>query len=166
MDNNKILPSLNELLQLEVLARQKGSGIEIDSLIGIWKFKSVWKKVVNKEDTFSSRILSLLDANLEIRKPSGEEETMNFAIGNSIKFGRMALRFTGRGDLMGLQPLLSFSFDKIEIVFDSQILFNHELSKPEGSKRPFFALIGMCPSSQWLAARGRGGGLALWLKDE
>ena len=35
----------------------------------------------------------------------------------------------------------------------------------EERNMPFFALIAMEERGQWLSARGRGGGLALWLRD-
>ena len=35
------LPSLDKLKELEKSARIEGSGIEFDSLLGLWKFNSV-----------------------------------------------------------------------------------------------------------------------------
>ena len=37
-------PSLDKLKELEKSARVDGSGIEFDSLLGLWKFNSVWKQ--------------------------------------------------------------------------------------------------------------------------
>ena len=38
------LPDKEKLLELEKLASSQGSGIEFDSLIGNWKFVTVWKE--------------------------------------------------------------------------------------------------------------------------
>ena len=39
MDGNRMdLPSLDKLKELEKSARVEGSGIEFDSLLGLWKF--------------------------------------------------------------------------------------------------------------------------------
>jgi hypothetical protein len=44
-------------------------------------------------------------------------------------------------------------------------LLNKALPTPNQKRTPFFALIERNPDG-WMAARGRGGGLALWrLKD-
>jgi hypothetical protein len=43
------------------------------------------------------------------------------------------------------------------------------LPKPAPNKQPFFALIGSDTTTdgvKWLAARGRGGGLALWVDQK
>jgi hypothetical protein len=41
------------------------------------------------------------------------------------------------------------------------VLFQKAIPSPAPQRLPFFALIARDPSG-WLAARGRGGGLALW----
>ena len=66
--------------------------------------------------------------------------------------------------MKGSQPLLPFFFDRIELKLGTSILFSRILERPDINKRPFFGLIGRDQSGQWLAARGRGGGLALWLR--
>ena len=54
--------------------------------------------------------------------------------------------------------------------FDPQLLgrftlLKKELPAPEEGREPFFALISRSPEG-WMAARGRGGGLAFWtLRD-
>jgi len=44
-------------------------------------------------------------------------------------------------------------------------IFNKELKKPEDKKMPFFSLVGISTKDNWLCARGRGGGLAIWVKS-
>ncbi|WP_413684430.1 hypothetical protein [Prochlorococcus sp. MIT 1011] len=44
------LPDKEKLLNLEKLAKDQGSGIQFESLIGNWKFVSVWKKDKDEED--------------------------------------------------------------------------------------------------------------------
>jgi len=43
-------------------------------------------------------------------------------------------------------------------------IFDMDLKKPEDKKMPFFSLIGISTKDNWLCARGRGGGLAIWVK--
>ena len=160
----KSLPASQELLSLEASARKQGSGIEINSLNGLWKFVSVWKQGKEKEDSFSSLMLRFFSASLELRQENGSHECTPLVIANSVAIGLLKLEFTGRGALKGSQPLLPFFFDRITVSFASRVLWSRPLDVPEEKERPFFALISMAPNEEWLAARGRGGGLALWLK--
>ena len=89
---------------------------------------------------------------------------MPLIISNSIQLGLLRLEFIGWGELKGKQPLLSFFFERMEIKIGQQLLFSRSLDAPEEKKRPFFALVGIAASGEWLSARGRGGGLAIWLK--
>ena len=50
LENKGRNPSIEKLIELEKTARLEGSGIEYDSLLGLWKFKSVWKQGSDKED--------------------------------------------------------------------------------------------------------------------
>ena len=155
-------PKLEELLELEKIARKYGSGIEFDSLIGLWKFNCVWKKGSDKEDSISSTLLKVLSASLELRNYEADNE--KFSIKNTIRIGIITLRFNGLAYLDRKQPLLPFFFDNIELIIGSIIIIKRSLPIPEEKKRPFFALISLDKNGKWLAARGKGGGLALWEK--
>jgi len=160
------LPSLDKLLELEKKARIEGSGIEYDSLLGLWKFYSVWKQGSDKKDSFSSTMLQVLSASLELKKDSQDNEKERITIANSIQFGLLSLRFSGIANLERKQPLLPFSFDWIQIKLASLTIHKRSLPTPEQKKRPFFALIAIDSNGKWLAARGKGGGLALWKRNE
>ena len=155
------LPDQERLISLEKIAQKNGSGINFESLIGSWRFHSVWKQKEDKEDLISSSLLRFFSAKLELNKNGSDK----FAITNSIKFGLLIIQFSGIGTLRGNQPLLPFFFDSIELKANSTILISRSLEAPEEKKRPFFALISMGENGRWLSARGRGGGLALWLKE-
>jgi hypothetical protein len=60
-----------------------------------------------------------------------------------------------------VRPLLVFRFELLELQLAGRTLLRRPLPAPEPQRLPFFALIAR-DSSGWLAARGRGGGLALW----
>jgi hypothetical protein len=79
---------------------------------------------------------------------------------NAVSLGPLELRFEGRARLAGPRPLLWFGFDQLQLRFGSQVLLQRALPPGPAQRQPFFALIGKGPD--WLAARGRGGGLALW----
>ena len=160
------LPSIDKLLELEKRSRVDGSGIEFNSLIGLWKFNSVWKQGSDTEDTISSTLLQILSASLKLKKNTNNTDDEIFIIANTIKFGLLTLKFSGSANLERKQPLLPFSFDCIQIDIASMTIFKKSLPKIEEKKRPFFALIAIDTDGDWLSARGKGGGLALWVREE
>ena len=159
------LPDQEKLLRLEKIARTEGSGIEFQSLIGLWKFNTVWKQGSHKEDKISSTLLQVLSANLELKQDLDNTEKKQFLISNSIQFGLLSLRFSGVANIERKQPLLPFSFNNIQIKILSLEILNKPLPIPEERKKPFFALIAVDSEGKWLSARGKGGGLALWERD-
>ena len=164
--NGIVLPSLEKLTEFEKKARVEGSGIDLDSLLGLWRFNSVWKQGSDKEDSISSTLLQVLSASLELKKETKNPEEEKCNIANSIKFGLIFLRFSGSANLERKQPLLFFSFDCIQIKLASLTILKRSLPTQDQKKRPFFALIAIDSESKWLSARGKGGGLALWVKDK
>ena len=159
------LPSLVKLIELEKIARVEGSGIDYDSLLGLWKFNSVWKQGSDKEDSISSTLLKVLSASLELKKDKQNPKKELFTIANSIQFGLLSIRFSGIANLEREQPLLPFSFDCLQIKLASLVILKRCLATPEQKKRPFFALIAIDSNGKWLSARGKGGGLALWERN-
>ena len=164
-DKRMALPSLDKLKELEKSARVEGSGIKFESLFGLWKFNSVWKQGSDKEDSISSTLLQVLSASLELKKDTQNPEEEKFTIANAIKFGLITLKFTGYANLERKQPLLPFSFDYIQIKLASLTILQRSLPTPDLKRRPFFALIAIDSKGKWLSARGKGGGLALWVQD-
>ena len=159
-------PSLDKLKDLEKRARVEGSGIEFDSLLGFWKFNSVWKQGSDTEDSISSTLLQVLSASLELKKDTQNPDQEKFIITNAIKFGILTLKFSGYANLERKQPLLAFSFNFIQIQIAKLTVLKRSLPATDYKKRPFFALIAIETNGRWLSARGKGGGLALWVKDK
>ena len=105
-----------------------------------------------------------MSARLEL-KSKNKEDQINYEIKNSINFGLLNIIFIGSAELKGLRPLLTFYFEELKISISSLPIFNKELKKPEDKKMPFFSLVGISTKDNWLCARGRGGGLAIWVKS-
>ncbi len=158
------LPTKAKLLDLEKITRSQGSGIEFDSLVGDWKFASVWKNDHDDKDSVFSSLLRVFSANLELKKDISTENPLGFSVVTSIKFGLFTIEFSGSGDLQGKQPLLSFILNRIELKSGSSILLSRSLKKPVKNEKSFFALIASEENGGWLSARGQGGALILWLK--
>ena len=160
----KDFPGIKELKLLEKNSQKNGSGIVYEELLGIWKFQYVWGKESDEIKNIPSSILQVLSAKLELKKKNKEDQ-LNFEIKNSINFGLLNITFIGRAELKGLRPLLTFYFEELIISISNFPIFNKELKKPEDKKMPFFSLIGISTKDKWMCARGRGGGLAIWIKS-
>ena len=156
-------PDFNEIKNLEKIANKDGSGIQFDDLLGFWKFQYVYKKGDTSIDNISSSILQVLSASLKLSKSKEQNDLTTFEIRNSIKFGFLSIDFAGKADLKGTRPLLSFYFDQLLIKFLNIPVITNSLKYIEPKKRPFFSLIALGKEKKWLCARGKGGGLAIWI---
>ena len=158
------LPAKEKLINLEKLAKDQGSGIEFESLIGNWKFVSVWKKDRDEEDHVFSSLLRVFSANIEFQKEISTNNSPKFSVITSIRFGLLTIEFSGSGYLRGKQPLLAFFINLIELKLRSNILLRRSLIGPKAKEDLFFTLIALENNGDWLSARGQGGALVLWLK--
>ena len=149
-------PSADQLLVLERQAREHGTGLDAAALQGCWQLELVWPKGSRRPSAFSGWLLRGLSARLEI---SANAEGL--ALSNAVNLGPLELRFRGVGQLLGRRPLLQFSFQQLQVSLGGRLWIQRDLPEPAARRLPFFALIARDPSG-WLAARGRGGGLAVW----
>ena len=161
----KNLPQYKVIKNLETISKKDGSGIRNEDLIGTWKFNSVWKKGSEEIDNISSSILQVLSAKLELKKNNSQNNNVDFKIKNSIRFGILSIIFFGQASLKGTRPLLAFFFENLIINIGNFTLLKKPLKKPEEKLMPFFSLIAISKENSWLCARGKGGGLAIWIKS-
>lgn len=148
----------------EKAVRLTGTGLKSSDLLGCWLLQTVWSKGDKKANPFSSWMLRSLDARLEI-KADLEDNCSDLLLSNAVNLGPVELKFQGPGLLMGKRPLLTFHFDSLTLRIGGIVMLKKALPTPDQKRTPFFALIERNPDG-WMAARGRGGGLALWrLKD-
>lgn len=150
------MPDGEALLALEQRVRRGGSGLLAADLQGCWQLHQIWPKGSTRPASFSGQLLRGLGARLEIAAADG-----GLQLCNAVTLGGLELRFSGPGRLVGARPLLQFHFDWLELRLSGRVLLRRALPEPPSRRLPFFALIARGPSG-WLAARGRGGGLALW----
>jgi hypothetical protein len=173
-----VIPEAQWLLERERRSRREGSGLSQAALIGSWRLERIWSKGSLRPAAFGAALLRGLAARLQLAPNDGADaggETMRIA--NSVRLGALELRFDGVGRLQGRRPLLVFSFDRLRVMLGGRVLIERPLPAPDPLRRPFFALIAAerpgpggpdsttGASRGWLAARGRGGGLALWLLE-
>ena len=151
----------DDLLSREQQARRQGSAISASDLIGCWQLQTLWPKGQRNANALNGWLLRSLGACLDISL----EAHRGLRLRNAVSLGPLALQFSGAGTLQGRRPLLSFHFEQVRLTLGAITLLQRSLPAPAANRQPFFALIHRNPSG-WLAARGRGGGLALWtLRD-
>lgn len=163
------IPSGEQALALERLSRRQGSAITAEQLCGRWRLQLLWGKGKAQPNPATAALLRGLQASLSIATPDAPSlERGDLKVVNSVQIGALQLRFSGSGNLRGRRPLLEFWFDQLELRLGRQSLWRQAISRqPEPRRRPFFALIARSGAANngWLLARGRGGGLALWVLD-
>jgi hypothetical protein len=141
--------------------RAAGTGLTAEALPGVWLLDRVWSRRAAGERPMAGWLLRRLGARLEvIPAPAGAGAAVGLV--NSVALGGLLLRFEGTGTLSGPRPLLRFGFDRLQLRLGSRTIWQRPLPRPDPRRQPFFALIGGGRRSGWLAARGRGGGLARW----
>ena len=148
------------VLELERQARLRGTGLTSQTLSGCWWLNTTWSRQAKAAPKASTLLLRTLKARLEL-----EPNETDLRIANQVNLGPLQLRFEGSACLVGRRPLLQFSFSTVRVMLGSTRLFERNLAQPQPQRMPFFALIGLGKDASWLCARGRGGGLALWVKD-
>ena len=148
------------ILALEQTARSQGSEIQPTSLEGVWRLKQTWTREGNRPSPGTDPLLRSLGAQFSLSSSSD-----GWTIVNQVMLGALRLRFEGPARLSGPRPLLLFHFRTVELTLGSITLLNRSIPEPPSQRQPFFALIATSANGQWLTARGRGGGLALWMKS-
>lgn len=159
------LPNGEQLRALELESRKKGSKLQMVDLVGSWKLKTIWGKTNQEASSLSGSLLRAAQARLAIKIVDTDELELH----NSIGLLGITLSFKGPGVLVQKRPLLQFYFQKLQIGIAQIHLISFSLPAPTQGAEPFFALIARGETETgdvWLAARGRGGGLALWMRED
>lgn len=159
-----MIPDAPWLLDRERRCRRDGSGLTTADLVGCWRLERIWNKGSRQPASAAAALLRGLAARLQLSMDGTGPEAGDLRLVNSVRLGALELRFEGAGRLEGRRPLLVFSFERLRLLLGGRVLIERALPQPDPLRRPFFALIA-AERPLWLAARGRGGGLALWLLE-
>jgi hypothetical protein len=95
-------------------------------------------------------------------------------IGNQVQLGQLRLKLTGPARYLGKKNLMAFDFTQIQINLGVWSVYQGNMRGGKAqtesfeqqaiAKLPFFAFFLI--TEQFIAARGRGGGLALWVAEK
>ncbi|PMB39065.1 hypothetical protein CEN40_24535 [Fischerella thermalis CCMEE 5205] len=168
---------VNALLQAEKAAKQKKLTYPLTSLLGQWRlcFTTGTRKRKNRRGIELGRgfylpkfgAAHICFAATDIAADKGE-------ISNQVQLGGLLLKFTGPARYLGKKNLLAFDFTQMQISLFGRVVYKQQIrggqSQTEDfynqsiAKLPFFAFF--LVTEDLIAARGRGGGLAIWIKED
>ncbi len=188
LTNRTNLPSasevVNALLEAEKLAKKEKIIYSWESLIGNWRlcFVTGTKKTRKKAGIVlgAGRYLPRL-VNISLNYlPSKESSTNQGNVENCVNIGGLQLSLTGPVKFLAPKNILAFDFTRIKVKLSGITLYEGYIRGGKTkeasfytdkiSQQAFFAYFyitdsAICESRHCvIAARGRGGGLALWSK--
>ncbi|PZO39960.1 MAG: hypothetical protein DCF17_12555 [Shackletoniella antarctica] len=167
---------VSALLEAERQTKQQRRQLSPEALLGTWQLRfTAPKKPAYKAGQPSGSgfyIPGLAVATLAFSRSDDTADLLT--IQNQLRVGPLKLRFTGPAKFLPKKNLLAFDFVRLQVLVGSLPLVNLPLpgkaaqtekflATPVG-KLPFFAFF--AAQADYVAARGRGGGLALWAKAD
>lgn len=158
---------VDALLQAEKVAKQQRLVYPLESLFGCWQL------------CFTAPRKAHLQNGVALGKgfyvPQIAPAQISFGtqtISNQIKFGSLLFKLTGPIKYLGKKNLLAFDFNHVQLSLFGRTVYSGDFrggklravdfNNQSIAKLPFFAFF--LVTEDFIAARGRGGGLALWVK--
>ncbi|MGA7935065.1 MAG: hypothetical protein WCA35_16075 [Kovacikia sp.] len=172
---------LSALVQAEKAAKQQRLTYAFESLWGQWQLCFTANRKAHERHGIMEGsgwyVPRLASAQISFSNAPDSDRPGSGEIANQLKLGSLLLRFTGPCQFLGKKNLLSFDFTQIQICLLKRTVYQREIrggntqkqafqtyQTPSRGKLPFFAFFLI--TEELIAARGRGGGLALWIRTE
>ncbi len=168
---------VDALLQAEKIAKQQRLSDPLERLLGEWRlcFSTGTRKLKQRGGIALGKgfyLPRLTPASIGFRVSDLASSPLE--ITNQIQVGGLKLKLTGPARYLGKKNLLAFDFTHMQIsVLDRALYAGSFRSRKTKSvpfaeqsiaKLPFFAFFLI--TDDLIAARGRGGGLAIWVKSQ
>ncbi|MBD2067187.1 hypothetical protein H6F93_06535 [Leptolyngbya sp. FACHB-671] len=162
------------LLQAEKAAKRQRSVYPLESLLGQWRlcFTTGTRKLRRNSGIVLGKGFYLPTFSPAQIKFEQAAIASPLAASNQIQLGSFKLRFTGPAKYLGKKNLLAFDFTQVQFELGERSLFTADFRGGKAKKAafeqiaiaklPFFAFF--LVTEEFIAARGRGGGLALWIQ--
>jgi hypothetical protein len=166
---------VSALLQAEKAAKQKRLFYPFESMLGQWRlcFATGTKKVRHRGGIMLGKGFYLPKFAAAHICFSAAQDADKGEIGNTVQFGSLLVKLTGPAKYLGKKNLLAFEFTQMQINIFSRSIYNGQIRGGKAKAEdfynrplaivPFFAFF--LVTQDFIAARGRGGGLALWIRE-
>ncbi|MBE9226781.1 hypothetical protein IQ264_15240 [Phormidium sp. LEGE 05292] len=168
------------LLETEKFTKQQRINYPLESLIGSWRLhfvvspkKSRQRSGVKMGNGFY--VPKFVKAQISL-SPAETDSNLNpnqLKIANQLHVGTISFKFNGPAKYLGKKNLLAFEFTQFQLGFLGLTIYsggfrggekkNQEFEQKHIRDLPFFAFFAI--NEKYIAARGRGGGLAIWVKE-
>ena len=162
------------LLDLEKTAKQARLAIPVESFLGTWQlsFSAGKQAKYQSGHPVGSGFYLPKWAIARITFASDDTQEPSLQIANELCIGPLKIRFTGPARYSGKKNLLAFDFTHLEMACFGVSVYRGSAGRRKQRNKPFEAIaIAKLPffafftaTDEYIAARGRGGGLALWVK--
>lgn len=168
---------VNALLQAEKAAKQQRLLYPLESLLGAWQLCFTAPRQAHLKGGMALGkgfyLPQIAPAQISFTQLSTSERSPSqLEIGNQIQFGSLLFKLTGPAQYLGKKNLLAFDFNQMQLLLFGRTVHSggfrggkataKDFYNQSIAKLPFFAFF--LVTDDFIAARGRGGGLALWVK--
>ncbi len=170
---------VNALVQAEKAAKQQRLTYPLESLLGEWRLcftaprKAHLRSGVALGKGFYVPRIARAQISFSAGTPTSDQSPGEVEISNWVQFGSLLFKLTGPARYLGKKNLLAFDFTHMQLCLFGRAVYSREFRGGKASamdfyhqsiaKLPFFAFF--LVTEDFIAARGRGGGLALWVKE-
>lgn len=157
------------LLQAEKAAKQQRIVYPLESLLGTWQLRFTAPRTHFQNGKALGKglyIPQIAPAQISFFNQD------KLSISNQIQLGFLLFKLIGSAKYLGKKNLLAFDFTQMQISLFGRIIYNGNRTKSNTinfaeqpiAKLPFFAFF--LVTEDFIAARGRGGGIAIWVKNQ
>lgn len=165
----------NALLQAEKDTKQQHRQYPLTSLLGHWRlcFTTSGKVNLQQGEIKGKKgfyVPKFIPAQISFIQPADSED---LAIQNQIRVGLVSLQVTGPARYLEKKNLLAFDFTRMQLQILGKTVYQGALPGRKVSAKPiqersisrlaFFTFFWI--TEDFIAARGRGGGLAIWVRE-
>lgn len=168
---------VDALLQAEKATKQQRLTYPLELLLGDWRLCFTAPRQAHlrsgKALGRGFYVPQIAPAQISFESQTATSETGQVIITNQIQFGPLLLKLTGPAQYSGKKNLLAFDFTHIQLSLFSRAFYRGKFGGGKATtidfehqsiaKPPFFAFFMV--TEDFITARGRGGGLALWSKE-
>ncbi len=165
------------LLGLEKLAKKEKTGYQLSDLVGCWNLRFITGTKKSREKAgvvlgAGKYIPQLIK--IQITYTKAEDSASRGRVINSVRFGLLDLSVSGPIKFISPKNILVFDFTYLTLkilswtIYDNYIkngaIREREFEQKKLASQAFFSYFLVRENA--IAARGKGGGLALWIKNE
>jgi hypothetical protein len=163
------------VIALQTIEKKTKTAYALTDLVGTWRLQFITgtKKTRQKAGVAlgAGRYLpKLIKIQLKYQDNSDDDQG---AVQNSVQLGALTLTLTGPVKLWPKARCLAFDFTQLQISLGQLTLYQGRI-RPEAAEQDFYQqslkeqafFKYFWVTNSGIAARGKGGGLALWYRDE